>query len=93
MLGQVLDLTVQLPAQEGLVALPVQSIYGSERIFKVVDERLVGVPITRVGEYENSEDGFRLLVSTDQIAIGEPIITTQLPRAIDGLLVSVANDS
>ena len=49
--------------------------------------------ITRVGEYENSEDGFRLLVSTDQIAIGEPIITTQLPRAIDGLLVSVANDS
>ena len=93
MLGQVLDLTVQLPAQEGLVALPVQSIYGSERIFKVVEERLVGVPVTRVGEYENAEDGFRLLVSTDQVAKGEPIITTQLPRAIDGLLVSVANDS
>ena len=53
----------------------------------------MGVLITRVGVYENAEDGFRLLVSTDQIAIGEPIITTQLPRAIDGLLVSVANDS
>ena len=93
MLGQVLDLSVQLPAQPDLVALPVQSIYGSERIFKVVDERLVGVAVQRVGEFESADHGFRLLVSADQITAGEPIITTQLPRAIDGLLVSVANDS
>lgn len=93
MLGQILDLIIQLPPQPGLVALPVQSIYDSERIFKVVEDRLVGIPVRRVGEYESEDAGFRLLISTDEIAAGEPIITTQLPRAIDGLLVAIANES
>ncbi|NKC01445.1 MAG: hypothetical protein GKR90_23510 [Pseudomonadales bacterium] len=90
-LGQVLDLSIELSEQPHLVALPVQSIYGSERVFKVINSRLVSVPIERVGESE-TEEGFRLLVRSNGIAEGEAIITTQLPRAIDGLLVSVANE-
>ncbi|MEM7099194.1 MAG: HlyD family efflux transporter periplasmic adaptor subunit [Pseudomonadota bacterium] len=90
-LGQVLNLNIELPSQQNLIALPVQSIYENKRIYAVRDNRLVGVDIERVGERESADAGYQILVRSDQVMQGEQIITTQLPRAITGLLVEVSN--
>lgn len=90
-LGQVLNLSVELPEQPGLVAVPVQSIYENGRVFTVAENRLVAHTVLRVGERETPEEGYQILIRAEDIAEGAPIIATQLPRAINGLLVQVAN--
>ncbi|NOX50574.1 MAG: hypothetical protein GXP16_08565 [Gammaproteobacteria bacterium] len=90
-LGRVFNLTIQLPAQSSLIAVPVQSIYANNRVYTVRDSRLVSYQIQRVGERETAESGYQILIRSDDIIDGEKIITTQLPRAITGLLVEVVN--
>ncbi|XOV84669.1 MAG: efflux RND transporter periplasmic adaptor subunit [bacterium] len=91
LLGRVFNLTVELPAQADVIAVPVQSIYDNNRVYSVVENRLVGHTITRVGELESESDGYRILIRSDDLSSGTPIVATQLPRAITGLLVDVAN--
>ena len=90
-LGRVFNLTIRLPAQSELIAVPVQSIYENNRVYAVKDSRLVGHDIERVGEQDSAEHGYQILIRTDAIQPGDNVITTQLPRAINGLLVDVAN--
>jgi hypothetical protein len=42
--------------------------------------------VERVGEARNGE-GSLVLVRSDELEPGDPVISTQLPNAIDGLLV------
>ncbi len=91
LLGRVFNLTVELPAQNNVIAVPVQSIYDNNRVYSVVDNRLVGHTVQRVGELESEVDGYRILIRSDELSSGAPIVATQLPRAITGLLVDVAN--
>ena len=86
-IGRVVSLTVTLPAEQDVVALPVQSIYEGNRVYRVEDDRLVGLDVTQVGEYVDSEKNYRILVRSPAIKQGDRLITTQLPRAISGLLV------
>ena len=86
-----LNLTIQLPAEPNLVALPVQAIYDGNKIYRVIDERLQSIRIERIGEYQSPTDGYQILVRGEAIAAQDLIITTQLPRAINGLLVDLAN--
>jgi HlyD family secretion protein len=90
-LGRVFNLSIELPAQADLIAVPVQSIYENNRVYAVKDNRLVGHDIERIGEQESAEHGYQILIRTDAIKPGDDVITTQLPRAITGLLVEVAN--
>jgi len=90
-LGRVFNLSVEMPAQADLIAVPAQSIYENGRVYAVSDNRLVGHDIERVGELESLEYGYQILIRTNAIKAGDDIITTQLPRAITGLLVEVAN--
>ncbi|MEM9623556.1 MAG: biotin/lipoyl-binding protein [Pseudomonadota bacterium] len=90
-LGQTLHTTITLPAQDNLIALPIQSIYDNQRIYAVQDNRLVAHDIERVGERHNPAVGFEVLVRSPGLQPGAAVITTQLPKAIGGLLVQVAN--
>lgn len=89
-LGRVLAISVTLPPQPDLIALPVQALYDNDRIFTVNEDRLVAVPVEKVGEFQGP-DGYRILVRQPELKSDTPIITTQLPRAMNGLLVQVAN--
>jgi multidrug efflux pump subunit AcrA (membrane-fusion protein) len=91
LLGRVFNLTVELPAQSDVIAVPVQSIYDNNRVYSVVNNRLVGHTVQRVGELESEVEGYRILIRSDELSSGAPIVATQLPRAITGLLVDVAN--
>ena len=90
-LGRVVDVTLTLPAAHAVVALPVQSIYEGERVYLVAHSRLVGVAVQRVGDYVTSDGRLQVLVRAKELTAGVDVITTQLPRAITGLLVAPVN--
>jgi multidrug efflux pump subunit AcrA (membrane-fusion protein) len=85
--GQVLELEITLPAMTQVVALPPQAIYENQRVYRVIDNRLQPINIQRVGETRNADGEYQVLVSAPMLSNGQRIITTQLPKAIQGLLV------
>jgi HlyD family secretion protein len=106
-LGRLLELSVTLPEERGVIALPVQSIYENDRIYAVrasgegassegaggetpAEFRLEGITVERVGEVQADDGQYMILVRSPVIHAGQKIITTQLPRAISGLLVEPA---
>lgn len=91
-IGRVINLSVQLPVEQNVVALPIQSIYENDRVYKVVEDRLVGVRVEQVGDYLDPDGKFRVLIRSGDIAAGDHLVTTQLPRAITGLLVEPIGD-
>ncbi len=89
-LGRTVELSVTLPEQDHLVALPVQSIYANDRIYAVRNNRLEAITIERIGEMQTPDGQYRVLVRSAELSDGQSIITTQLPKAISGLLVEAA---
>ncbi|MEZ5559446.1 MAG: hypothetical protein R3E86_13005 [Pseudomonadales bacterium] len=86
-IGRVLDLVIELPAEPALVALPVSALYENDRVYAVRDRRLQAINVTRVGEQQLPDGEYRVLVRSADLNGDERIITTQLPKAISGLLV------
>jgi len=86
-IGRVVHIKVILPMESNVIALPVQSIYENDRIYRVEENRLNAVNVERIGDYETPDGQYRVLVRSNTLHAGEQIITTQLPRAISGLLV------
>ena len=89
-LGRMVAVSVKLPEEDNVVALPVQSLYENDRIYAVKDQRLKSIRIERVGELRTEQGDYRVLVRSPELESGQKIITTQLPRAISGLLVDAA---
>ncbi len=106
-LGQLLELSITLPEEDAVVALPVQSIYENDRIYALRypeagaadgqsaiggerEYRLEAITVERVGELRGPDGEHQILVRSPAISAGARIITTQLPRAISGLLVKPA---
>jgi len=89
--GRVMQLTITLPPEAFVVALPVQSLYDNDRIYEVLDRRLHAITIERVGDYRTESGDYRLLVRSPKLTAGQHILSTQLPRAISGLLVERVN--
>ncbi len=57
-------------------------------IYEVVeDDRLQGITVERIGDHRASDGAYRVLVRGDGLRPGSRIITTQLPKASDGLRV------
>lgn len=89
-LGKAIDVTVLLPALLQVAAIPMQSLYGDDRIYAVVDGRLLGVEVTTLGQRLGSDGSVELLVRAEGDTPAE-ILTTSLPRATTGLRVNVIN--
>lgn len=90
--GRFLRLDLALSPLDGLVPLPREAIYGADRVY-VVDEdsRMRGVRVDRVGEWRAADGGSRILVRTNELPGDARVVTTQLPNALDGLLVQVVD--
>lgn len=85
--GQVVDVRMNLPPEQDVIAVPVQALYENERIYRIENDRLVGMDVEVVGEADYA-GGYRVLVRAPGLEAGQQIITTQLPRAITGLRVA-----
>jgi multidrug efflux pump subunit AcrA (membrane-fusion protein) len=86
-IGKVLQARITFPAEADLVALPTQSIYENDRIYRVVDKRLHATRVERVGE-ANIHGEYRILVRADELSGGATVLVTQLPQAVNGMLVA-----
>ena len=89
--GTVLKLRLLLPEQDDAVAAPYESIYGADKVYLIDDEnRLHSLRVETVGQARVGNET-RVLVRSRELTNGSRLLVTQLPNAIEGLLVDVAS--
>ncbi len=87
-LGRVLEVQVELPPLDGVVPIPWEALYGGDEIYLIDGEnRLHAVRVERVGRLRR--DGRELLLVRAPGLEGARLLATQLPNAVEGLLVKV----
>ncbi|MCP4470678.1 MAG: biotin/lipoyl-binding protein [Gammaproteobacteria bacterium] len=89
--GELLALSLQLPAQSDVFAVPYQAIYGNSRIYRVDEDRLQAIDIVSIGQ-ARMDDQVQVLIRSDAIADGDRIVVTHLPNAVSGLKVKVGGN-
>jgi len=92
-LGSTVRVLLELPAEEDVVAVPGEAVYGSNRLYKLDGERMKMIEFDRVGEREYGSGGTEVLARTNLLADGDKIIVTKLANAADGLLVQPVLDT
>ncbi len=92
--GRFVRLELAMPPADNLVALPHEAIYGADRVYVIdADNRMRGLRVERAGEVLMESGETRLLVRIPDLQSGSRVVTTQLPNALDGLLVRVSDGS
>lgn len=92
--GRFVRLELAMPPADDLVALPHEAIYGADRVYVIDGEnRMRGLRVERAGEVLMESGETRLLVRIPDLQAGARVVTTQLPNALDGLLVRVGGGS
>jgi len=85
--GELLSLSLELPAEGDVFAVPYQAIYGNSRVYKVVDSRLQVIDVNSIGQRRIPGRPAEVLIRSDAIEDGEFIAATHLPNAVSGLKV------
>jgi multidrug efflux pump subunit AcrA (membrane-fusion protein) len=91
-LGSTVRVILELPAENNVIAVPGEAIYGSNRLYKLRDKRMEMIEIERVGERAYSDGRTEVLIRTPQLEEGDQVIVTKLANAADGLLVQTETD-
>jgi RND family efflux transporter MFP subunit len=91
--GRFLQVDLSLPPRQGAISLPHEAVYGADKVY-VLDAqgRMRQVKVERLGEVRGKDGGTRLLVRSPSLQAGMQVVATQLPNAVDGLLVRVAGE-
>jgi RND family efflux transporter MFP subunit len=91
--GRFVRVELALPARDDLIALPHESIYGTDQVY-VLDEnnRMRPQRVERIGETRQAGGKTQVLVRAPELAAGAMVVTTQLPNALDGLLVRAVDE-
>ncbi len=92
-LGSTVSVSLELPAEPDVIAVPGEAIYGSDRLYKLEDNRMRMIEVERVGEREYSDGRTEVLVRTVQLDKNDSVIVTKLANAANGLLVEPSQDS
>ena len=87
--GELLPLSLKLPAESGVFTVPYQAIYGNSRIYLVIDGRLQAVDVTTVGQTRDDQNRVLVLIRSSNINPGDRIAITHLPNAVSGLKVKI----
>jgi len=86
-LGSTVRVLLDLPPEPDVIALPAEALYGRNRIYRTIDNRMQMVEVERVGERVSPDDATDVLVRSPRLADGDAIVVTKLSNAADGLLV------
>jgi multidrug resistance efflux pump len=87
-LGRVVQFSVQLPPIDNTVLLPIEAIYGGDRVFIVTGQRLEAIQVDRLGERRADNGRHSILVRSSQIDPGTSIVVSQLANGVTGMKVS-----
>lgn len=90
--GRFVRLALALPETPDLFAVPHEAIYGTDRVYVVDgDQRMRARQVERIGELRGGDDGNRILIRSPALRDGAQVVVTQLPNALDGLLVKAVD--
>lgn len=89
-IGSTMEVLLTLPIEENVIALPISALYGTDRVYKLNEDRMRVATVVRVGEAPLATGEKRVLVRSPDLEEGDRVIVTQLPNAIEGLKVRVA---
>jgi len=87
--GELLPLSLELPVESAVYAVPHQAIYGNSRIYLVVEQRLRAIEVDTVGQTRDAGGQVQVLIRSDAIKSGDLISVTHLPNAVSGLKVKI----
>ncbi len=87
--GELLPLSLKLPLESGIFAVPYQAIYGNSRLYRVDEDRLQAVDVRSIGQARTANGQILVLIRSDDIESGDLIAITHLPNAVSGLKVKV----
>ncbi len=88
-IGSTVEVLLTLPIERDVIAIPISALYGTDRVYKLKDDRMRVATVERVGEASLATGEKRVLVRSPDLNEGDRVIVTQLPNAIDGLKVRV----
>jgi HlyD family secretion protein len=91
--GELLPLSLTLPAENKVIAIPYQAIYGNSRIYLNIGNRLEAVEVATVGQYLSESGETKLLIRSNKIQQGDEIIVTHLPNAVTGLKIQTGKNA
>lgn len=92
-LGSFVELSMSLKAEDNVVVVPFNTLYGLNRVYQIDSEGyLEALSVERIGEYESDNGEKRLLIRGGDLVEGQQLVATQLPNAITGLKVKADND-
>lgn len=91
-LGRSLKMYLELQVVENAFVLPDTALYGSSTIYKIEKQRLKAVTVSRLGDFNPTTSQRQILVTSQEIKAEDVILITQLPNAIENLLVTIVND-
>lgn len=89
-LGRSLEVYLNLPPVNDAIKLPPLALYGNDRIYVIKDDRMQAVSVQRIGLLQDREKPAEILIKSDTLKAGDKVITTQLPNARTGLLVTLS---
>ena len=88
-LNRFVNLQLSLPEEPDSIAVPFEALYGRDRVYRIVDARLQGLQVERLGEITDAEGRTRALIHHPDLKSGDLLVATRLPNAVDGLQVEV----
>ena len=86
--GRTLEVEVILPAYDGALSLPVDALYGSNKIYIIESGKLMPKAVERLGQH-STDQGQAVIIDGRNFEGGEQILTSRLPQATEGLRVDV----
>lgn len=90
--GQTVSVDLLLPPVEDTFLLPRDALYGSDRVYRVVDGRMEAVDVTHRGDRALASGELLVLVSSGALESGDRVVVTQLPNAVSGLQVTTVRE-
>ncbi len=85
--GMALTIYLDLPEHAESMAIPYEALYGVDRSYKVVDGKLQGIQLTRLGDVLMEDGVMWALVRSKSLTNGDVLVATHLPNAVNGLAV------
>ncbi|HCH23935.1 MAG TPA: secretion protein HlyD [Oceanospirillaceae bacterium] len=86
-IGRNVQIVMQLPKVQQVVAIPSLALYGQNRVYRIVDSRLQAIAVDRIGDITDADGQSLTLVRSADLQDHDLLLITQLPNAVSGLLV------
>ena len=88
-LGSLARVELLLPKVSQSLVLPYEALYGLDKVYRIVDDRLQAVTVSVRGEIGRASSARKVVIQSEHLVDGDQVLVTKFANAMDGLLVRV----